>query len=144
MTEYEKIHINLDLLKQSIANLKEIIEDEEIHSKFINRMIYTSLLGHFNVTFELICKVAKRLIEFNSTDGSKLIGSKDIFRAALTINLVEDNAVWFEMINIRNKVVHEYLLQELDELAHDIKTNYFFEFEKLEKNLRTLYEQNKS
>lgn len=80
-------------------------------------------IQRFEFTHELSWKVMKDFLEEQGIIG--IIGSKDAVRHAFQNGLITKGQIWMDMIESRNKTVHTYLKQILNEEYQLITMVYF-------------------
>ncbi len=85
----------------------------------------------FEFTHELALNTLKDFLEARGT--ANLFGSKDATRQAFATGLIENGAVWMEMVESRNKSTHTYDFQTAEAIASAITSRYLPEFEKFQK-----------
>jgi nucleotidyltransferase substrate binding protein (TIGR01987 family) len=138
----EKINIKLTNFQNSLSALKETFDYKGDESKSIEEIINVAKISRFTITYELAWKTLKEFIKNEGEGNEKIIGSRDVFRAALVNNIIDETQVWFDMVDTRNKISHEYLQQNLEDYASKIGTFYLPELIKLENTLSSIYEKN--
>ena len=94
------------------------------------------LIQSFEFTHELAWKVLKDFLENQGEMG--IYGSKDTVRKSFNIGLIENGDTWIDMINSRNLTSHTYNLETADEILDKVISNYYKEFVKLQKKLKSL------
>ena len=94
------------------------------------------LIHSFEFTHELAWKVLKDFLENQGEMG--IYGSKDTVRKSFNIGLIENGDTWIDMINSRNLTSHTYNLETADEILDKVISNYYKEFVKLQKKLKSL------
>lgn len=68
----------------------------------------------FEICYELSWKVIKKVLLFKGVD----VGSpRDAFREAALNGIIEDPTPWFDFLKMRNRTVHTYDLEVLDEIV---------------------------
>lgn len=94
------------------------------------------LVQAFEYTHELAWKTLKDFL--NHKGNNEIYGSKDASRASFSYGLIEEGEVWMDMVRSRNKSSHTYNKDTADEIVQVILSDYYFEFDKLEKKLLDL------
>ena len=94
------------------------------------------LIQSFEFTHELAWKVLKDFLENQGEMG--IYGSKDTVRKSFNIGLIENGDTWIDMINSRNLTSHTYNLETADEILDKVISNYYKEFVKLQKKIKSL------
>jgi nucleotidyltransferase substrate binding protein (TIGR01987 family) len=67
-----------------------------------------------------------------------LYGSRDVFRKALEVGLINDGAKWFESIQSRNLTSHVYDEQVVQDLINEISGVYAKQLNELNNTLNLL------
>jgi len=80
-------------------------------------------IQRFEFTHELAWKVMKDFLTEQGIQG--IIGSKDATRHAFQNEIITNGQIWMDMIESRNKTVHTYLAEILENEYRLIKENYF-------------------
>ena len=88
----------------------------------------------FEFTFELSWKVLKDFLLFHGSDDT-LYGSRDTFKKAFALDIIEDGEIWMKMIKSRNLTSHIYDEKVIDEIIVLIREDYFDCFTALQKRL---------
>jgi nucleotidyltransferase substrate binding protein (TIGR01987 family) len=70
-----------------------------------NEFTRNSSIQCFEFTLELVWKTLKRVLEVY---GESVSNSRDTFRAAVKIKVINDPTVWFEFLELRNLSSHTY------------------------------------
>ncbi|NDE15163.1 nucleotidyltransferase [bacterium] len=70
-----------------------------------NEFSRNSSIQCFEFTLELVWKTLKRVLEIY---GVEVANSRDTFRAAMKINVIDAPEVWFKYIELRNLSSHTY------------------------------------
>jgi nucleotidyltransferase substrate binding protein (TIGR01987 family) len=90
-----------------------------------NEFIRNSSIQCFEFTLELVWKTLKRVLEIY---GIEVSNSRDAFRAAVKIQVIESPEVWFRYIELRNLSSHIYkeevavkIYNELNQFDDDVK-----------------------
>ena len=90
----------------------------------------------FEFTFELAWNLMKDYLEEQGI--SDIVGSKGAVRQAFNNGLVDDGAVWMEMIDGRNISSHSYDKTTAEKLFSKITNEYFTAFLTLEEKMGLL------
>ncbi len=88
----------------------------------------------FEFTFELSWKVLKDFLLFHGSDDT-LYGSRDTFKKAFELGIIQDGDTWMKMIKSRNLTSHIYDEKVIDEIVILIQKHYFTRFHDLQKRL---------
>lgn len=128
--------------KQRFANfgraflqLKEAIERYGGNAE-IEAIIKEGIIQRFEFTHELAWKVMKDFLEYEGHQN--INGSRSATRTAFNIDLISDGQVWMDMIESRNKTVHTYRKNILDEEFRNIVDRYFICFSAFNDRLKSL------
>ncbi|MBN2065099.1 MAG: nucleotidyltransferase substrate binding protein [Sedimentisphaerales bacterium] len=94
--------------------------------KELTKLEKQGLIQSFEYTHELAWNVLKDFLTEQGISG--LIGSRDTTREAFRQELVNDGAVWMDMIKSRNLTSHTYDQKLADEVIDKIVAEYYAEF----------------
>jgi nucleotidyltransferase substrate binding protein (TIGR01987 family) len=111
--------------KNALAQLTLFIEKKEL-----NILEKQGLIKSFEYTYELAWNTLKDYLEYQGISG--LIGSRDTIRASFKEGLIEDGAIWMNMIESRNRTSHTYNEDIANEIEQKIMINYFPEYQNLQ------------
>ncbi len=114
---------------KAVDRKKEIIEEgfEDFYLDLI--------VKRFEFTFEMSWKALKRYLDFS---GFTVKSPRECFREAYAARIIEDEAVWLDMIEQRNLSSHvydEYQIMEILEKIDEYKNAFLVLKKKLEKGL---------
>lgn len=125
--------------KKALLKLSEAIEyvhsnvdnNNESLEEVLDEIIKEGLIQRFEYTHELAWNVMKdyAIYQGNTTVG----GSRDATREAFQWNLIQNGAVWMDMIASRNKTSHTYDEFTANEIYSKILNEYYPEFLAFEK-----------
>lgn len=89
----------------------------------VDELIKEGLIQRFEYTHELAWNVMKDYAFFqgNSTIG----GSRDAVREAFKLQIIDNAALWMDMIESRNKTSHTYNEEIANEIFFKITNDYF-------------------
>lgn len=82
----------------------------------------------FEFCYELSWKLLKKKLE---DEGSIATTPKDVLTKSYQMKLIDDEAIWLEMIKDRNLSVHTYNKLLADELVERVQNKYINVFRKL-------------
>ncbi|MDF1644238.1 MAG: nucleotidyltransferase substrate binding protein [Pseudomonadales bacterium] len=120
---------------KAFLQLKEAVElygDTEN----VEAIIKEGIVQRFEFTHELAWKVMQDFLEY---EGHQNINdSRSATRAAFNIGLIDSGQVWMDMIESRNRTVHTYREQILNEEFENIVDRYFSCFSAFNDKLKTL------
>lgn len=77
------------------------------------------MIQRFEFTFELLWKTFKKIAREERID---CFSPKTAFRAAFQLNLIDDEQVFVEIIDARNKTSHVYSEEEIIEIYEFIRS----------------------
>lgn len=80
-------------------------------------------IQRFEFTHELAWKVMKGYLEYEGIAGT--VGSRSAVKEAFNKGLITDGEVWMNMLESRNKTVHTYQHEILEEEYLKIKDDYY-------------------
>ncbi|MGL6174670.1 MAG: nucleotidyltransferase substrate binding protein [Cellulosilyticaceae bacterium] len=88
-----------------------------------NDMIRDSVIQRFEFTYELTHKTLQELMKY---EGITLENSfpRTIYKKAYVNGLIEDEKIWLNLLEDRNKTSHMYSEQLANEIAQKIKAIY--------------------
>ena len=119
----------LSKLTEGIAYMSEIhIEGEETNQVGANELARINLLKEgliqrFEYTHELAWNTMKDYARYQGNE--EVAGSRDATREAFRLKLIEDGALWMEMIGSRNQTTHTYKEATADEIHQKICETYY-------------------
>ena len=109
---------------------------ELLHSRPLSNLEKQGLVQAFEFTHELAWKTLQDYFRYQGT--SDLYGSRDVFRKALEVGLINDGAKWFESIQSRNLTSHVYDEQVVQDLINEISGVYAKQLNELNNTLNLL------
>lgn len=98
----------------------------------------TSIVGQFNLTFELAWKALQAVLRLHNVSGAETGSPLSILKLAYKCGFIADSEVWILMHRKRNAAAHEYSEEDIDALIILIRDSFIPAFEKL---LNTLVEK---
>ena len=119
---------------KALSRLREAVELSK--QRRLSELEEQGLIQAFEYTHELAWNTLKDFLE--SRGAQNLYGSKDATRGAFKRELIDDGEVWMDMIKKRNLTSHTYNQDTAAEIVAAILGAYFFAFEKLQKKLEKL------
>ena len=96
-----------------------------------------SCIHRFEFVIELFWKALKGILE---TQGRKVFYPKEVLQEAYVGHLIDDDALWLQMLKDRNLISHTYDEELADKIYANIKT-YFPVLKKTYEQLREQYVQ---
>lgn len=117
--------------KKALDKLSEAVEyvlQQDILLKsekedVLNEVVKEGLIQRFEYTHELAWNVMKDYAEYQGNND--LRGSRDTIREAFKMKLIENGALWMDMIESRNRTSHTYDEQTADDIFRKIVLSYF-------------------
>lgn len=94
------------------------------------------LIKAFEYTYELAWNTIKDFLEFSGQ--TDIYGSRDAFRKAFALGLIEDGESWMDMLKSRNTTSHTYNEDVAEEISQAVFEVYFPLFMKLKTKLGNL------
>ncbi|MDX2188840.1 MAG: HI0074 family nucleotidyltransferase substrate-binding subunit [Bacteroidota bacterium] len=115
--------------EQATINLSSVFLKE------YNELERDGLIKRFELTFETCWKVLKAYITEIGLQKTK--SPKETFKSAFSLNIIEDEFVWEEIIQFRNLAVHTYNKGLAEDIVHELPRLYP-EFKKILDKLKIL------
>ncbi|MCI5158453.1 MAG: DUF86 domain-containing protein [Candidatus Electrothrix sp. AUS1_2] len=121
--------------KQRFSNYQKALRQLQ---KFIDKgelseLEEQGLIKSFEYTYELAWNTVKDFLEFQGH--ADIFGSRDAFRKAFQLGIIEDGEVWMDMIQSRNRTTHTYNEETANEISRTVISVYFDAFKKLHEKL---------
>lgn len=91
-----------------------------------------AVIKRFEFTFELLWKTLKKIARFEKFD---CFGPKDSFKIAFKLGLIENEELFLELIDARNKTTHVYSEEEAKKIYSFIKEKAINAFSEAEKKI---------
>ena len=91
-----------------------------------------AVIKRFEFTFELLWKTFKRIARFEKLE---CFGPKDAFKIAFKLGLIENEELFLELIDARNKTTHVYSEEEAKKIYSFIKEKAINAFAEAEKKI---------
>ena len=126
--------INFSPLKKAVSSLEDILQqkmDEYRRDGAIQRFEYT-----FEMSWKMMQRVLKEL-------GVEAGSPKQVFRAALKANIIDDIEAWFRFLEMRNLTVHTYNEEQAQEVFKAAQAFLSFA-QKILVRLQDVYESSKT
>ncbi|MBI2257802.1 MAG: nucleotidyltransferase substrate binding protein [Flavobacteriia bacterium] len=119
--------------EKALSHLRDAVE---LYADTENDLIKEGIIQRFEFTHELAWNVMKDFLE---EEGIKnVFGSKSATKEAFNKGLISDGQVWIDMIESRNKTVHTYHQNILEEEFEKIVSNYYPLFQSFCTKMKTL------
>ena len=100
MTNSEKLNRNLQNFDKALSQLKKALEEPE------SPIVRDATIQRFEFTYELCWKTLKNYLE--DIHGIRAVSPRMVFKEAFAIDLIENEEIFIEMIESRNKLSHTY------------------------------------
>lgn len=94
------------------------------------------LIKAFEYTYELAWTTLKDFLEYRGQ--TELYGSRDVFRRAFQLGLLDDGDLWMDMLKNRNRTSHTYNEEIAQEICQAVKNEYYPAFSGLIETLNRL------
>ena len=118
--------------KQRFANYRKALQLQDfVIQPSLNVREAQGLIQCFEYTFELAWNVMRDLLIYRGAT-TRMMGSKDVIRVAFKENLITDGRQWMTMVEDRNKSVHSYNEETVEQISGHILNSYFKLFKDLE------------
>ena len=95
----EVLQLKIDDLEKSLARLNEVLQEKK------NIIIRDASIQRFEFTFELFWKILKKILAY---EGEESTTPRDTIAKAYRYKLINDQNIWIEMMDNRNKTSHMY------------------------------------
>ncbi|NLQ18054.1 nucleotidyltransferase [Marinomonas sp. M1K-6] len=104
---------------KALGQLESALVQYDEHAE---ALIKEGILQRFEFTHELAWKVMKDYLEYEGQQG--ITGSRSASRLFFSLGLVDDGQVWMDMIESRNRIVHTYDAQILEQEFAKVQRAY--------------------
>ena len=119
----------------NFRNSLEIMKSADYEQANVDDIYRTGVIGQFNLTFELAWKALQQVLRDHGVEGSETGSPKEMLQLGYKVGFLDDENLWLTMLNKRNKSIHIYDEEEIEELIVLIRDSFTTAFEKLEKTL---------
>ena len=109
---------------KAFLQLKKFIDKGDL-----SELEMQGLVKAFEYTYELAWTTIKDFLEYRGQ--SDIYGSRDAIRKAFQLGLVEDGALWMDMLQSRNKTSHTYNEETAREICRAVTEDYYPAFKQL-------------
>ncbi len=123
----ERLKRTFSDFEKSFQNLKVAVENAT------DDLDIDGAIKRFELTYELSWKVIKLYLE---DLGIICKSPRECFKQAKVNGLIDNEELWMEMIETRNRLVHEYSAEFSREIFEEIKTKHVKILEDLYKTLK--------
>ena len=113
---------------------------EGLTRDLMDELVLAGMVKHFEMAFELGWKVMKDYMLFRGTS-EKTSFSKDIIKAAFKHELGINPQIWLDMIDFRNKMVHEYGEEGAHILIEKLKDGFLHELQNTVEIMKELIDE---
>lgn len=100
-----------------------------------NDIYRTGVIGQFHLTFELAWKALQAVLRIHGAEGAGTGSPREILQLGYQCGFLDDAAVWIAMLNKRNRSVHIYDEDEINQLLLMIRDSFIPAFEVLAETL---------
>jgi nucleotidyltransferase substrate binding protein (TIGR01987 family) len=91
-----------------------------------------AVIKRFEFTYELLWKTFKKIARLQKLD---CFGPKDCFKIAFKLGLIEDEQLFLEIIDARNKTTHVYSKEDARKIYCFVKERVVSAFDKVAKSI---------
>ncbi|WNE41414.1 MAG: hypothetical protein AM1032_000154 [Mycoplasmataceae bacterium] len=130
--------INIQPLINMNNSLKEVLNRSEDTKGELYIIYQMAAVQAFEISYELCWKICKKVLHSVAIVANH---SKDSFREAAKIGLIDNPELWFDFLKKRNETVHAYDSNILEEIF-DILPTFVEELRKLIENLKIFDKKN--
>lgn len=127
----------LDSYKRALAQLTKFIEKENL-----NELEEIGMIQAFEFTHELAWKLLKAFLDYRGVED--IYGSRDATRQAFNLGLIEEGESWMQMIKDRNRTSHTYNQETVEEIADNIREQFFDLFVALQTKMQAIQNENEA
>ena len=127
-------HQRLQSYSKALKQLSYIIS--ETKKRTLNDIEKQGLIQAFEFTHELSWNLLKDY--FEDQGNQSITGSKDAFREAFKMDIIQDGEAWMETIKSRNKTSHTYNQSTANEIHDKVIDVYHRIFVELEQKMNEL------
>ncbi len=113
-----KIKLSFELVGKATIALKQMVEKPMQD----DRSNIDACLQRFEFTIELFWKLLKRILE---SKGQEATYPKDVLREAFKGMLINEEGVWLQMLEDKNRTSHAYNQDLADEIYNHITTIFY-------------------
>ena len=106
---------------QAVQRLREAVEEHLKHPN--NDVIRDGMIQRFEFTFELSWKAAKEYL-LDQGVANELNFPKQVLKSAYGNQMINDESVWLDMLESRNRTSHIYDDRIAAKIARDIYTRF--------------------
>lgn len=103
----------LEQLGRAIDRLEEVLQVPEDQTSYVK----DASIQRFEFVFELFWKCLKKICFF---EGFEVNSPRSSFKKAFSLNLLQEESLWLQMIEDRNRTSHTYQEELAEEIYHRI------------------------
>ena len=92
----------------------------------------SGIVKHFEMTFELTWKLLQILLVI---DGISLASLRSVIKSAFKTKIIDKGELWLDMLDDRNRSLHIYDVEKMDDMEQSITNTYVGLFTHLEKKI---------
>ena len=118
--------------EKAFLQLKQAVDSYDNHAEAI---IKEGIIQRFEFTHELAWKVMKDFLEYEGYQN--ITGSRSATRGFFNLDLVTDGQTWMDMIESRNKTVHTYHENILEQEYSKVIGSYYLCFSEFYEKMKT-------
>lgn len=118
---------------RALANLGEGAALEEPYTI----VEQTGIVGLFEICFEQAWRLMKAVLEEHGRFEEKIGSPRSILKTAYQCGMIDDDALWLELLESRNLLAHTYSSEQALSVIGRIKSDYLALFEALKTELST-------
>jgi len=122
-TALRKTQQAIDLLEASLSKLTTFNSELEYTPE--EREPYDALTARFVRAVEVSLSLMRSIEKLEYSEQSDTL--RDLLHHMEKLELVSETNIWMEMRDIRNRVVHDYLPEQLKKIYDDIQNNFGIE-----------------
>lgn len=122
---------SISVLEASISKVKPF--DEHKNYTYDELEPYDALSDRFMRTVEVLFKFLRSYQIFNEGISSETL--RDLLLYAEKLNFITSVEIWFEMREVRNRIVHDYFPEQQKQLYADITGSFFNEIRYIQKKI---------
>ena len=104
--------------QKAFTQLKKFIDKAEL-----SELEMQGLVKAFEYTYELAWTTMKDFLEYRGQ--VDIYGSRDAIRKGYQLGLIDDGAVWMDMLQSRNKTSHTYNKETAQEICRAVIEQYY-------------------
>ena len=117
--------------QKALSRLQKFIDKGDL-----SELEEQGLIKAFEYTYELAWNTIKDFLEFSGQ--TDIYGSRDAFRKAFELGLIEDGESWMDMLKSRNTTSHTYNEEVAEKICQAVFEVYFLLFMQLKTKLKSL------